>query len=61
MKIYLAGNFVQMKYIKDEEEAIEKVINELGTDYNRLLSFYYKVPWTDNVLNLMRKMQYENK
>jgi predicted P-loop ATPase/GTPase len=48
-----------MRYPHNEEESIKIATKDIGEDYNRLLSFYYKDPWAVNVLNLLRRIKDE--
>jgi hypothetical protein len=41
MILYLSGNFPQLSDIKKEKAMAEK-IKEMGHDYHRLMTFYYK-------------------
>jgi hypothetical protein len=53
VKIYLAGNFPQMSKPQLEEVVLRRIIS-LGAQYLRLISFYYKDPWSNNVLTAVR-------
>lgn len=58
MKIYLAGNFVQMNKVENEVNIQKRL------PHNRLTSFYFLNPWTLNVIKALKELKgiedYEN-
>lgn len=58
MKLFLAGNFPQMKSIEAEKKMRDHV-RGLGEEYRRLLSFFYEEDII-NVLNMRREEDEEN-
>ncbi len=48
MKIYLAGNFPQMRTIETELQIMNWVTRK--SDYCRLISFHYMKGWSENVI-----------
>jgi hypothetical protein len=54
MKIYLAGNFPQMKDVKSELDAANFTLKKCEGSYRRLGSFFYKDPWTENLVKAVQ-------
>lgn len=62
MKFYPAGNFPMMRYPEREKELIKMSEQIYGKgSFKRLISFFFIEPWTENVLQIKREYNEENK
>lgn len=55
MRIYFAGNFPQMVSPESEKTIALTVLNRHGF-YGRLISYYYKEPWSANVIKALTEV-----